>query len=81
MEVSCRGMANIISCYLRARRTTMGYRVFLTRSLALCQQLDSRTTLVRIINQSSLGTASQITLNLEKLLLLRTMKSMIQANK
>ena len=58
----------------------MDYKVFLTRSLALCQQLGFRTTLVRI-NKSSLGTASKITLNLEKQSLLRPTWSMIQANK
>ena len=78
MGVSCsKTTANITSCYLKAKRKTMDYKVFLTRSLALYQQLGSRTTLVRI-NKSSLGTVSRITLNQEKQLLLRPTRSMIQ---
>ena len=79
--VSCssKTTANITSCYLKAKRKTMHYKVFLTRSLALCQQLGSRTTLVRTNKSSSLGTVSRITLNQEKQLLLRLTRSMIQA--
>lgn len=78
--VSCsKTTANITSCYLKARRKTMDYKVFLTRSLALCQQLGSRTTLVRINKSYSLETVSRITLNQEKQLLVRLTRSMIQA--